>query len=74
MFFTTKKFWSDLAERAASTAGQAFVGVFSGSALVLQEINWALVGGTVGVAVALSVGKAFALGRSQAEDPTKPDA
>lgn len=50
----TKKFWQAVAERVLSTAAQAALGVII-SAASLGEIDWRVVGGTVGLAVLVSL-------------------
>lgn len=54
----TKSFWADAAERALSTAGQAFLAAF-GTSAVLTHVNWVVVGSTTLVAAGLSVVKAL---------------
>lgn len=64
MYFTTRKFWTDLAERAVSTAAQAALGVVGASAFGLIDINsWQAVGAAAGTAALIAVLKAFGVGR-----------
>lgn len=50
----TRKFWLDAAERAIKTAAQTTIAAVSTTALV-QDLDWAIVGGTVAIATGLSV-------------------
>lgn len=42
---TTRKFWADTAERVVRTAAQAAIAAI-GTTAVVQEVDWAVVGGT----------------------------
>ena len=50
----TKRFWLDALERAIKTGAQVLLGVISGLTAI-DELDWAAVGITVGVAVAASL-------------------
>lgn len=66
MYFTTRKFWTDLAERAISTAAQAAIGVVGASSFGLIDINsWQAVGAAAGTAALVAVLKAFGAGRGR---------
>lgn len=56
---TTGAFWAATFERAAKTAGQAFV-LSIGTTAILTEIDWAVVAGATAVAAILSVGTSIA--------------
>ena len=64
MYFTTRKFWHDLAERTVSTAAQAALGGVTADAFGLLNIeSWQGVGVLAGTAGLVAVLKAFAVGR-----------
>ena len=66
MYFTTRKFWTDLAERAISTAAQAAIGVVGASSFGLIDINsWQAVGAAAGTAALVAALKAFGAGRGR---------
>ena len=68
MYFTTRKFWTDLSERAISTAAQAAIGVVGASSFGLIDINsWQAVGAAAGTAALVAVLKAFGAGRGDDE-------
>ncbi len=64
----TKKFWLDTAERLIRTAAQAAVGAI-GTTAVIQEVDWAVVGGTTAVATVLAFFMALAA-PGVSDDPT----
>lgn len=65
MYFTKPGFWSDLSERAISTAAQAALGVVSAGAFGFLEIaSWQAVGVAAGAAAVVAVLKAFSTGRT----------
>lgn len=55
---TTATFWKDTAERVVSTAAQAAIGVIVVQATI-QDVDWANLGGVVGIAAAVSLLKAL---------------
>lgn len=52
---TTGKFWAATAERAVKTAAQTAVAAIGTSVVVVNEVNWELVGGASALAAVLSV-------------------
>lgn len=52
--YTRRTFWLGAAERAVKTFAQAAVAAI-GTAALLSEVNWAVVGSTAAVAALLSV-------------------
>lgn len=80
MYFMTRKFWTDLAERAISTAAQAALGGVTADGFGLIDLgSWQGVGVLAGTAAAIAILKAFAVGRkgddeTEAEDPAPVDA
>lgn len=52
--YTRRTFWLGAAERAVKTFAQAVVAAI-GTAALLSEVNWAVVGSTAAVAALLSV-------------------
>ena len=51
----TATFWLDTLERTIRTAAQALLGALTASQVALDELDWQLVGLTVGTACILSV-------------------
>lgn len=72
MVYTSKSFWTDLAERVVSTAAQAAIGVLTAGAVGLIGVDWQNVASIAGLAALLSVLKAFAKGKST--EPTVSNA
>lgn len=69
MYFTTSKFWTDLTERAVSTAAQSALGVATASAFGLVDIaSWQAVGVAAGTAAVVAVLKAFGAGRGKSPE------
>lgn len=64
-FYTKRTFWLGAAERAVKTLAQAAVAAI-GTAALLSEVNWAVVGSTAALAALLSV--LTALGDPKATD------
>lgn len=63
--YTRKTFWMGVAERATKTFAQAAVAAI-GTAALLSEVNWTMVGSTAALAALLSV--LTALGDPKATD------
>lgn len=64
VYFVSRKFWTDLAERSVSTIAQSALGVVTASAFGILELDsWETVGAVALTAGLVSVLKAFALGR-----------
>lgn len=63
--YTRKTFWMGVAERATKTFAQAAVAAI-GTAALLSEVNWTMVGSTAVLAALLSV--LTALGDPKATD------
>lgn len=73
MYFTSRKFWSDLAERSVSTAAQSALGVVTAAGFGLLEIDsWQAVGVAAGSAGVIAVLKAFGAGRGTEPSPEPP--
>lgn len=69
MYFTTRKFWTDLTERTVSTAAQAAIGVVSAASFGFLEIDsWQAVGAAAGAAGVVAILKAFSAGRGKEEE------
>lgn len=67
MYFTRKQFWTDLTERAVSTAAQSALGVAAASAFGLVDLaSWQAIGVAAGTAGLVAVLKAFSVGRGDA--------
>lgn len=64
-FYARKTFWMGVVERATKTFAQAAVAAI-GTAALLSEVNWAVVGSTAALAALLSV--LTALGDPKATD------
>jgi len=64
MSIYTPTFWKDVAERAASTAAQAAIGVLTAGAAGLVDVDWAATGSIVGLAAVVSVLKSLVAGTS----------
>ena len=68
VYFTTRKFWTDLTERSLSTAAQAALGGVTADGFGLIDLgSWQGVGVLAGTAAVIAVLKAFAVGRG--DDP-----
>lgn len=50
----TPKFWADAIERVIKTAAQSCIGAIGATAMI-TSLDWGVVGGTVGIAAALSL-------------------
>lgn len=71
MYFTTRAFWADLAERVVSTAAAGAIAVVSASSFGLFTVDsWQDVAAAAGAAGLMSALKAFAMGRGG--DTTAP--
>lgn len=57
---TSKTFWSETAERAVKSAGQALVIALGGNALSALDLDWVGIGGAVAAAALLSVATSLA--------------
>lgn len=53
-FYTKRTFWLGAAERAVKTLAQAALGAL-GTAALMSEVNWAVVGSTAALAALVSV-------------------
>lgn len=69
MYFTTRKFWTDLTERTVSTAAQAALGVVAADSFGVLEIDsWQAVAVAAGAAGVVAILKAFSAGRGKEEE------
>lgn len=59
----TWRFWKDALERALATGVQAGVAAIPMSTTLVQHVDWAVVGGTAGLAALLALGKAVIASR-----------
>jgi hypothetical protein len=66
VFFATRAFWVDLAERAVSTFAQAALGVVTAAGFGLfTAAGWRDIASVGGVAGVIAILKAFAVGRGK---------
>ena len=70
MFFTSRKFWVDAIERTVSTAAQTLLALAGVAATELVTLDWPAILIASGLAGALALTKAFALGGLT--DPYQP--
>ena len=63
MYFATRAFWTDLAERCVSTFWQTVAGYLTVAAFVPSLANYATAAKVAGAAALVAVAKAFGVGR-----------